>query len=77
MHQQQTLEAIITNDAAEIQDRLSGPQYHQLPSSSNQLPINHIYIYTYIYIYFDGSNTDGSFTMAVSNSFLSPLEKIL
>ena len=24
---------------------------------------------------FDGSNTDGSFTTAVSNSFLSPLEK--
>ena len=24
---------------------------------------------------FSGSNTDGSFTMAVSNSFLSPLEK--
>ena len=25
---------------------------------------------------FNGSNTDGSFTTAVSNSFLSPLEKI-
>ena len=25
---------------------------------------------------FSGSNTDGSFTKAVSNSFLSPLEKI-
>ena len=24
---------------------------------------------------FSGSNTDGSFTTAVSNSFLSPLEK--
>ena len=24
---------------------------------------------------FNGSNTDGSFTTAVSNSFLSPLEK--
>ena len=24
----------------------------------------------------NGSNTDGSFTMVVSNSFLSPLEKI-
>ena len=25
---------------------------------------------------FSGSNTDGSFTMAVSNSFLSPLGKL-
>ena len=29
----------------------------------------------HIQLNFNGSNTDGSFTMAVSNSFLSPLEK--
>ena len=30
---------------------------------------------SYIQWVFGGSNTDGSFTMAVSNSFLSPLEQ--
>ena len=29
-----------------------------------------------IWLTFSGSNTDGLFTTAVSNSFLSPLEKI-
>ena len=29
----------------------------------------------YIYTNFSGSNTDGSFTTVLSNSFLSPLEK--
>ena len=28
-----------------------------------------------LWLNFNGSNTDGSFTMALSNSFLSPLEK--
>ena len=32
-------------------------------------------MYVYLQWNFNGSNTDGSFTTAVSNSFLSPLDK--
>ena len=39
--------------------------YHYTKYNSNQLEQN-----------FSGSNTDGSFTMDVSNSFLSPEEKV-
>ena len=33
-------------------------------------------LFSYQEIILNGSNTDGSFTMAVSNSFMSPLEQI-
>ena len=51
------------------------PKY-SWPSSPN-VPYGYKAMRNCLHLVFSGSNTDGSFTIAISNSFLSHLEKVL